>query len=104
MMTERDLAFYLKGFFELKGDTKMTKGQQDKIRSRIDLVRSHGDSAFVDHIEAVIDTPSAVSRIVDTYFKSEVTEEGSKGFFLAEKFRKIQTDFARFGQELFSDN
>lgn len=92
-MTERDLAWFLRGHFELKGSSTLTKNQQSKIREKIELVMSQEDSIFAEHIEAVIDAPSSIVKLVDAYFKHEKTHRSnslmgnSKDFF--EPFREM---------------
>lgn len=100
-MDERDLAYYLKGFFELKGDCKITRAQQAKILEKIKLVqKTNGTSYFAQHLEAVIDTPSSILKIVDSYFVEPPKLKSDNQ--LKHAFIKVQNDFAALTKNLFS--
>lgn len=70
-MTERDLVFYLKGWFDMSflGEApKITRAQQDKIRKAIEAtVSSTGETLFIKNLLAIIDHPSAMQKLLSSY-------------------------------------
>ena len=71
-MTERDMVFYLKGWFDLQFSSgepiKITRSQQDKIRKVVEAtIASSGETIFITNLLAIIDHPSAISKMLSSY-------------------------------------
>lgn len=101
MMTERDLAFYLKGYFEIKNeDDKVYRSHLVKIKARIEAVLESGPSSFASSISAVLEHPLSVSKLVDAYFETEINKTTNRNFVLTEKVQKAWQDVNVFTRDL----
>ena len=81
-MTERDLAYWLQGYFELREEQQpLTAKQQAVILKHIDLVHEETHaSALTTHIAALVQRgqTNAVRAILDAHFE-HVIDPQSKG-------------------------
>lgn len=99
-MTERDLAFYLYGFFEMQGDEcKMTRSQVNRILEKIKLVKEKHNSEFAGYLEAVIETPTALKRLTNEWLEQDKTLS-EKPLGIVTGLRNVQKSMGNFFSEL----
>lgn len=67
-MTEKELACYLKGFFDGSPEDGLTKTKQTQLITVIDLTTP---GLFTRHLKAVINHPKAMRGIVEDFFTHE---------------------------------
>lgn len=67
-MTEKELACYLKGFFDACSEDALTKSKQNQLITVIDLT---DPGLFTRHLKAVINHPKAIKGIVEDFFTHE---------------------------------
>lgn len=71
-MTEKELACYLKGFFDASSEDALTKSKQSQLITVIDLTTP---GLFTRHLKAVVNHPKAMKGIVEDFFTHEENKQ-----------------------------
>lgn len=95
--SERDLAFYLKGFFDIHGEQNITRSQQTLILEKIKELQKQNPSDFSKNLEALIESPSSIKKLVDVYFLEVEAKDSTS---VSSRLKNIQVGIYKFAQDI----
>ena len=102
-MNEKELAYYLLGFFQMNDTETFSKKQQATLLGAVRAVQAHHESMFANYIEAVSDSPRAVHKLVLTYLTHDEPAKQKRKKALTTHFGDVFKKFQNIAREAVED-